>query len=88
MRRGTIRAAILGIASAAAALTAAAATVSSPYRPTSSPVSAARSIALTRRSIPPGPVGGWAGCAVAAITGHSDTHAQATIWRKPIRVFY
>ncbi len=42
MRRGTIRAAILGIASAAAALTAAAATVSSPYRPTSSPVSAAR----------------------------------------------
>jgi len=45
MRRRTIRVAILGIVSAAAALTAAAATVSnveSPYRPTSSPVSAAR----------------------------------------------
>ena len=42
MQRRTIRAAILGIAAAAAALTAAAATVSSPYRPTSSPISAAR----------------------------------------------
>ena len=41
MQRRTIRAAILGIAAAAAALTAAAATVSSPYRPTASPISAA-----------------------------------------------
>ena len=42
MHRRTMRVAILVIASAAAALTAAAATISSPYRPTSSPVSAAR----------------------------------------------
>ncbi len=42
MQRRTIRAAILGIAAAATAFTAAAATVSSPYRPTSSPISAAR----------------------------------------------
>ena len=42
MQRRSIRAAILGIAAAAAAFTAAAATVSSPYRPTVSPISAAR----------------------------------------------
>ena len=42
MRRRTIRVVILGIAAAASALTAAAATISSPYRPTSSPVSATR----------------------------------------------
>jgi Metallo-peptidase family M12/S-layer homology domain len=42
MQPRTIRAAILGIAAAASALTAAAATISSPYRPTVSPVSAAR----------------------------------------------
>ena len=42
MRRRTLQAVILGIAAAASAFTAAAATISSPYRPASSPVSAAR----------------------------------------------
>jgi Metallo-peptidase family M12/S-layer homology domain len=51
MQPRTIRAAILGIAAAAAALTAAAATVSSPYRPTSSPISAARLAAAGQEAV-------------------------------------
>ncbi len=42
MRTRALRVALLGIATAAAALTAAAATISSPYRPTVSPLMAAR----------------------------------------------
>ena len=42
MRGRTLRAALLGIATATAAMTAVAATVSSPYRPTASPEAAAR----------------------------------------------
>src|SRR5262245_48568943 len=42
MHSRTMRVAMLGIASAAAALTAAAATISSPYRPTSSSAAATR----------------------------------------------